>query len=121
TTTHIAESSLSAPEVLRTDVTSAYAGFAVLGQNAEGLVSRLTAFDVSPRSFPQGSCVETEMAAARALLAGPPRGRLTHLHVYIGWDVGEYIWEQLLRAGHDLGALPVGLEALASAGVRPDS
>lgn len=114
-TTHFVESNArfpSPPDVLRIDVTCAYAGLAVVGKDADTLVGRLTALDITPRAFPQGACAETELAGVQTLLIRPPAARIDEISVYVAWDVGEYVWERLCETGANLGLTPIGFEAL---------
>jgi heterotetrameric sarcosine oxidase gamma subunit len=97
--------------VLQTDVTSAYAGFALVGPHTEALLRRLTALDLQETAFPAGTCAETGVAGVHALLVRPAGLTLPALRVYVAWDLGEYVWERLLEAGHGLGLVPGGLEA----------
>jgi glycine cleavage system aminomethyltransferase T len=104
----------SSAQIVRTDITSAYAGFALVGKHVEALVGRLTSFDVGSPAFPEGSCAETELAGVHALLVRPA-GRFTpEIGVYVAWDLGEYVWEVLWGAGRDFSIVPVGLEAMTS-------
>lgn len=105
--------SLEIPELVAHDVTSAYAGFYLVGPRLEELLRRVTALDVRPASFPFASCVETGLAGVPAVLLRPPHQSVPQMHVYVAWDVAEYVWERLLHAGRDLGLLPEGLEVLA--------
>jgi sarcosine oxidase subunit alpha len=102
----------SSADVVRTDITSAYAGFAVVGKHAETLVRRLTSLDVASREFPEGACAETNLAGVHALLIRPPARSVPEIGVYVAWDVGEYVWDTMLRAGCDLGITSIGLEAM---------
>jgi 4-methylaminobutanoate oxidase (formaldehyde-forming) len=92
-----------AENAARIDVTTAYAGFSLLGARAAELLQQLTALDVSLSAFPNQSCAETNLAGVHALLLRPRRGGRDEILVYVGWDVGEYVWEQLWDAGQPLG------------------
>lgn len=89
--------------VVGMDVTSAYAGFSLLGERAAELLQKLTALDVSPAAFSNQSCVETNLAGVQSLLVRPRRDGRDEILVYVGWDVGEYVWEELWEAGQSLG------------------
>lgn len=106
-------------DIVSTDITSAYAGFALMGKDAETLVGRLTGFDVSKRQFPEGACAETELAGVHALLVRPPVRAVPELSAYVPWDVGEYLWEILLDLGRNLGGAPVGHDALKALRTAP--
>jgi glycine cleavage system aminomethyltransferase T len=102
----------SSAQIVRTDVTSAYAGFALVGNHVEVLVGRLSSFDVGNQGFPEGSCAETELAGVHALLVRPA-GRFTpEICVYVAWDLGEYVWEVFWGTGRDLSIIPVGMETM---------
>jgi heterotetrameric sarcosine oxidase gamma subunit len=102
-----------APSTVRTDVTSAYAGFELVGPRLEEALRRLTHLDTRLASFPVNSCAETALAGVEALLVRSAERSLPSLRIYVAWDLGEYVWERLLEAGHDGPILPVGLDALA--------
>jgi glycine cleavage system aminomethyltransferase T len=89
--------------MIDSDVTSAYAGFSVLGARAAEVLQKLTALDISPTGFPDQSCVETSLAGVNALLVRPRRCGQDEILIYVGWDVGEYVWEKLWEAGQPLG------------------
>jgi sarcosine oxidase subunit alpha len=96
-----------AENVVRTDVTSAYAAFSLLGARAAELLQRLTALNVSLPAFPNQSCVETNLAGVPALLVRPRRSGMDEILVYVGWDVGEYVWQRLWEVGAPLGPSPI--------------
>ena len=97
-------------DLVQIDATSALTNFLLLGHRSEELLQTLTAHDVTPESLPAGRCVETGLAGVQALLVRPVAQPA--LHVLIAWDLGEYVWESLLRAGKKLGIVPVGVEAM---------
>ena len=99
-------------ELLQTNITSAYAGFNVIGPSTEGLISKLTSLDLSMRAFPDGTCAETELAGVQALLVRPRARAVPEIAVYVGWDVGEYVWDRVLESGTGLGLTPLGTGGL---------
>jgi heterotetrameric sarcosine oxidase gamma subunit len=100
------------PPVIQSDVTSAYAGFCLVGPRLEEVLRRVTPLDLGPASLPAGACAETSLAGVQALLVRAPEFSLPALRAYVSWDLGEYVWDRLLDAGRDHGLLPLGLEAL---------
>ncbi len=106
--------------LVRNDATTAYAGFCLVGPHVEELLRRLTALDVAPTALPPGSCAETGMAGVQALLVRPAEQGVPTVRVYVGWDVGEYVWERLLAAGRGWDIQPLGLEAFGSLGLAGD-
>ncbi|HKI35443.1 MAG TPA: hypothetical protein VKA46_26535 [Gemmataceae bacterium] len=98
--------------VVKTDVTSTYAGFEVIGPRLEEVLCRLTHLDVRPSALPVNSCAETALAGVEALLVRPGGRSLPGLRIYVAWDLGEYVWERIVEAGRDVPITPLGLEAL---------
>jgi heterotetrameric sarcosine oxidase gamma subunit len=107
------EESHKETEVVQTDVTSAHAGFEVIGPDLEGLLRRLTHLDIRPAALPVNTCAETALAGVEAVLVRLERRSLPALRVYVSWDLGEYVWERMIEAGSDVPITPLGLEALA--------
>jgi heterotetrameric sarcosine oxidase gamma subunit len=99
--------------VVPTDVTSAYAGFLLLGPRLDEVMRRLTHLDLRAASFPVNSCGETALAGVEALLVRATETSLPALRVYVPWDVAEFVWERMLEAGRDVPVAPLGREALA--------
>lgn len=97
--------------VIQSDVTSAYAGFCLLGPRLEEVLRHVTPFDGSPASLPAGACAETSLAGVPALLVRSPEFSLPALRVYVAWELGEYVWDRLLEVDRDHELAPLGLEA----------
>jgi len=111
---------LRGESIVATDVTSAFAGFFVVGPRLEALLPRLTLLDVRLSSLPPNSCAETQFAGVEALLVRTPEASLPALRIYVAWDMAEYVWERMWEAGRDLAIAPLGLDALrALTGERP--
>ncbi len=97
--------------VVQQDMTSAYAGFCLIGPKSEDVLQHLTALDVALAVLPPGSCAETSLAGVAAVLVRPPDLAISAVLVYVSWDLAEYIWQRLLEAGRSAGILPIGLAA----------
>ena len=98
-------------QLLQSDVTSAHAGFWLIGPRLGEVLPRLTALDPAALAAP-GSCAETGLAGVQALLVPSPELGVPSLRVYVSWELGEYVWDSLLDAGRAAGIVPLGLEAL---------
>jgi heterotetrameric sarcosine oxidase gamma subunit len=98
--------------IIQSDVTSAYAGFCLVGPHTEMALRHVTALDVAPAALPVSSCAETSLAGVHALLVRAPEVTVPSLRIYVAWDLGEYVWERLLDAGRRLGIIPLGQEGL---------
>ncbi len=98
--------------IVSTDVTSAYAGFCLLGAPWEEVLRRVTHLDVAA-ALPENACAETNLAGVPALLVRVAEFSLPSVRVYVAWDLGEDVWERLVEAGRNWGLIPVGLDCLA--------
>jgi heterotetrameric sarcosine oxidase gamma subunit len=93
------------------DVSSAYALFALLGTSTEKVLRHLSPLDLGISAFPAGSCAESSLAGVHALLIRPPETGLDMVLIAVAWDLGEYVWEELLNTGRRHGLVPVGADA----------
>jgi glycine cleavage system aminomethyltransferase T len=98
-----------------TDVTSIYAGIALLGPRVPDLLRRLTAID--PTGLSPGHSVATQMLRIPAILLRRDLA-VTVLEAYIGSEFARYAWEAIFTAGQPLDPIPVGLDALQAEGWR---
>jgi len=113
----IARQLANLPEIrtlIQHDVTTALAGFQLIGPQVEALLRQLTPLDVSPTAFPNGTLAETSLAGVQALLVRVTELELPSMRIYVSWDLGEYVWGQILEAGRHKGLTAVGIEALRS-------
>jgi aminomethyltransferase len=108
-----AEEATAGGEAMATDVTSLYAGFALFGPAAVGVLSRLSAFDVG--RLAEGACAATRVAELPAILVRPAVGG-SPFELYVGSEYGRYAWAAILQAGEPLGIRPAGWEALRAEG-----
>lgn len=106
----------SPPEdsIVQAELTSTLACFLLVGPGLEPTLRRLAQLDTRLSSFPLGSCAETSIARVEALLVRIAEYELPSLRIYVPWDLGEYVWERILEAGHDLRVVPLGLDDIQS-------
>lgn len=99
-------------QVSNNNLTTTLAGFWLIGSHVEATLRCVT--DISLRAALPGpaACAQTRVAGVHAILIRSEELTLPAVRVYVGWDVGEYVWESLLRAGRETGLAAVGLEAL---------
>jgi sarcosine oxidase subunit alpha len=91
-----------------TDVTSVYAGIALLGPSSRDVLRKLIALDIRPTALPDSACAETALAGVHALLLRADLGGLPAFELYVTRDVAEFVWETLLDAGREYGLAPIG-------------
>jgi glycine cleavage system aminomethyltransferase T len=101
---------LPTKQLLEIDVTSAFAAFWLFGPRTDDLLHQVTHFDVA--ALTSGRCAETGLAGVPAILVRPPSLTISSMRVLTGWDVAEYLWEELFRAGQTWKIVPLGLDAL---------
>jgi len=96
--------------VIQIEVTSALAAFWLFGPNVNDALRRVTHHDVA--AMPPGSCAATGLAGVPAILVRPPTSAIPSMRALIGWDVTEYVWEELWQAGQTWKISPLGMDGL---------
>jgi len=104
-------------QLLEIDVTSTFAAFWLFGPHTDELLRQLTHFDVAALSggrepAEQGSCAQTGLAGVPAILVRPPNPAILSMRILTGWDLAEYVWENLLHTGQIWNISPLGLDGL---------
>jgi sarcosine oxidase subunit alpha len=94
------------------DLTSTLCSVRATGPYAEQLLSRVTELDLRPEEFGDMSCAQGKVAELQSVVLRHDIGGLRSYELYFGRDYGQYMWESLTEAGHDLGIAPYGVEAL---------
>ena len=101
------------PTAQAVDLTSALAGVAINGPSADLVLSSVSGLDTSPDNLPDMGCAQGEAAGVHGIFVRADRGGVPGYRLYFGREYGEHVWEALLDAGREYGAVPVGTEALA--------
>src|SRR5262249_41596062 len=103
-----------------TDVTSTLAAFSLVGPRSREVLNTLTPLNLTDRSLPDYSCAQTHLAKCHATLARLDVSGLLAYRLFVTRDYAEFVWDALMEAGHDPGALwaiaPVGMEAWRALG-----
>ena len=94
-----------------TDVTSSFTAVQIAGPRSRDLLRKLTALDLRPAQFPDLSCAQGSLANVHTLVIRADIQTHLSYQVYSGREFGEYVWEALLDAGQEFGALPFGMAA----------
>lgn len=99
-----------------TDLTSALAALDLIGPNAPGLLARVSPLDLTPAAAPPLAVVQGELGRVRAIIVRLDLARVPAFRVMVAREYGEFVWNGLCDAGHDLGLTPVGAAARAMLG-----
>ena len=94
-----------------TDVTSSFTAVQIAGPRSRDLLRKLTALDLRPAQFPDLSCAQGSLTNVHALVIRADIQTHLSYQIYYGREFGEYVWEALLDAGQEFGALPFGMAA----------
>ena len=92
------------------NATSTYAGFALIGDAVEEILRQLTALDVSEKALPMGSCAQTNLAGVSALLVRVQELSMPSVRIYVGSDLADYLWDQIMEKGRRWRIAPLGVE-----------
>ncbi len=93
------------------NVTAAYGAVNVAGPRARETLAKLTAIDLSRRSFRYMRAVEGEVAGVQCLLLRIGFVGEAGWEVHFPAEYGEYMWDAIMDAGSEFGISPFGLEA----------
>ncbi len=94
-----------------THLTSAFAAVELIGPRVIALLERLLPLDLS-EAAPPLAVVQGELARVHAIVLRLD-GRLPAFRILVAREHGEFVWESLRDAGHDLGLTLVGAAARA--------
>ncbi len=94
------------------DVSSALAGVALIGPYSAEILSAITELDVSPEAMPDLTCAQSRFAEIQGLLLREAAAGLPSYQIYLSREFGEYFWEAITEAAQEIGAGPVGTEAM---------
>ena len=106
---------IATSEVMITDATHLYAGFALVGPDVAGVLERVTSWDHA--SLGPGEAAGAPIVEIPALVVRPMLP-LAVVEIYVPIEFGRYAWEQLVDAVGSLGGSPVGWQALHAEGWR---
>ena len=94
------------------DVSPGFAGIKAVGLQGHHLLAKLTDVDLNPGRFVDLSCAQTKLAELYVVVVRcDDAGQLSY-EVYVERSYGEFLWDAMLEAGHELGVGPVGVEAM---------
>ena len=94
------------------EMTSGMAGMTVAGPASGETLAKLTELDLAPEAFPDLSCGWTGVALVHTLVVRADTGGQPCYQVYVPRDLGEFVWDAIMVAGHHQGMAPFGTEAL---------
>jgi glycine cleavage system aminomethyltransferase T len=93
------------------NATSAFAGFVLIGSSVERILSQVIAADLSAAALPKECCIQTNLMGVAAVLVRTQECTSPSVRVYVSWDLGEYVWENLMTTGRAWNVTPLGLES----------
>lgn len=97
-----------------TNTISGTAYLSVQGPRSRELLSRLCQADLSSEALPYFRFLRTVVADVPTILSRTGYSGELGYELYYPRDYAEHIWDSVLDAGRDLGAVPAGLGALRS-------
>lgn len=95
-----------------TDVTSVYTALLLAGPRSGDVMSKLSSLNMSDAALLNRSSAQTALAHVHAIVLRQDLGPVLAYRLLVGREVGEYVWEAAMHAGHEFGIVPFGLTAL---------
>ncbi len=89
-----------------------HAWFAVSGEHAAAMFSKLCGVDLRPRVFDDGAIAQTSVARLNAIIIRRDMGSTPSYHLLPDSASAAYLWDCLTDAMSEFRGAPVGLEAL---------
>ena len=99
------------------DISSGLAGIALTGPASSEILSAITQLNVSAQGMPNLTCAQSQFAEIQGLLVRHDTVDLRSYQLYVSREFGEYFWESVVEAAQEIGAGPVGTEAVAGLNV----
>ncbi len=96
------------------DISPGLAGVALTGPSSAEVLSAITQLDVSSHSMPDLTCAQSRFAEIQGLLVRHDYAGLLSYQLYVSREFGEYFWEAIVETALEIGAGPVGTEAVAA-------
>jgi len=94
------------------DISSGLAGVGLSGPSSAEILSAITQLDVSSESMPNQTCAQSRFAEIQGLLVRNDTAALPSYQLYVSREFGQYFWEAVIVAAQEIGAGPVGTEAV---------
>ncbi len=100
------------------DQTSGLAGLTVVGPRGWDVLSKLCAFPLSLRDFPNRRVVQTSLAKVHSIIMRNDFGALPAYELYFERPYAEYLWNSITDAGNEFGIMPIGWVTLMDVETR---
>ena len=98
------------------DVSSAFACIRTVGPLGQRGLNTITEIDLTPDVFKNMSCLQGSFAGVYGMLIREDFGNIASYDLYYPRELGEYVWDTLLRESAVFGTRPVGFECLLKIG-----
>jgi len=98
-------------DVCVTSLTSGRGAVNLAGPRSRDVLKKLTDADVSAEKFPYLGCLEAKVAGVPALLLRIGFVGEMGYEIHFPAEYGDYLWDEIMKAGQEFGILPFGVEA----------
>jgi dimethylglycine dehydrogenase len=95
------------------DISAGLAGVALTGPSSAEILSAITQLDISAQGMYNQTCAQSQFAEIHGLLVRNDIVGLPSYQLHVSREFGEYFWEAVIDAAQEIGAGPVGTEAVA--------
>ena len=97
-----------------TDITHGRVEIRVIGPDSQALLSKVCGLDFHPSAFPNETAKQSSLAKTTQLIIRRDIGELSAFSIIGSQSLGSYVWDTMMEAGREFGAVPIGRAALAA-------
>ena len=90
------------------DITSGLTGIRLIGPKSRKVMHSITTFDIRDKMFPDLAVAQISLMHQHAYLVRADIQDKLCYQIFVGREIGLYVWNQIINLGNSMGVAPVG-------------
>ena len=90
------------------DITSGLTGIRLIGPKSRKVMHSITTFDIRDKMFPDLSVAQISLMHQHAYLVRADIEDKLCYQIFVGREIGLYVWNQIIILGNSMGVAPIG-------------
>ena len=90
------------------DITSGLTGIRLIGPKSRKVMNSITTFDIRDKMFPDLSVAQISLMHQHAYLVRADIEDKLCYQIFVGREIGLYVWNQIIILGNSMGVAPIG-------------